>query len=104
MTSTSQRTPARHADASQSGRPRSTSSTNWNSSDGRLRRNISFSSGELTVIVHTVFLSACASWKHSEASNAAATTTFGETGMDQGAEKNRAREYRMRTVVTAGQA
>src|SRR4030095_4412692 len=53
-------TPARHADESQSGRPCSTSSTNWYLSAGRLRRKASFSSEELTVIVQTVVLSACA--------------------------------------------
>src|SRR5215471_7685653 len=51
-------TPARHADESQSGRPCSTSSTNWYLSDGRLRRNASFSSGELTVMVQTVAFAA----------------------------------------------
>src|SRR5204863_805048 len=38
----------------------STNSTNRYLSGGRLRRNASFSSDELTVIVHTVVLSACA--------------------------------------------
>src|SRR5437762_634215 len=82
MTSTSQRTPARHADASQSGRPRSTSSTNSNSSDGRLRRNVSFSSGELTVIVQTVFLSAWASATNAVARTAATSADLIETGIE----------------------
>src|SRR6185295_17747944 len=51
----SQRTPVLHAEASQSGRLRSTNSTNRYLSAGRYRRNASFSSAELTVIVQTVF-------------------------------------------------
>src|SRR5437763_6646437 len=82
MTSTSQRTPARHAEPSQSGRPRSTSSTNSKSSAGRLRRNVSFSSGELTVIVHTVFLSAWASATNAVARTAATSADLIGTGID----------------------
>jgi hypothetical protein len=48
----------RHDEASQSDRPFSTSSTNRYLSFGRFCRNVSFSSEEFTVIVHTVFTSA----------------------------------------------
>src|SRR5258708_26114342 len=50
--------PRRHEDASQSGRPLSTSSTKSNRSGGRKRRNASRSSAELTVMVQTT----CRGW------------------------------------------
>ena len=74
MTSTSQRMRWLQADESQSGLPRSTSSTNWNLSGGKLLRNASFSSAELTVIVQTVFLSACALCGQATASSMARHT------------------------------
>ena len=55
MTSTSHCTPLRQAESSQSGRPLSTSSTKRYLSAGNFWRNVSFSSGELTVMVQTVF-------------------------------------------------
>ena len=52
--STSQATRAWQAEANQSGRPRSTSSTKRYFDSGRWRRKACFSSAELTVMVHTV--------------------------------------------------
>src|SRR5690242_619690 len=83
MSSTSQRTPLRHADASQSGRPRSTSSTNWYWSAGRLRRNVSRSSGELTVIVQTVLRSACTTSGQTLVTKAASSANRCNKGMDE---------------------
>ncbi len=70
---------SRQAEASQSRRPRSTSSTNSYWSSGRRRRSTSFSSGELTVIVHTVCLPALASVAKPAASTAASRKMLTET-------------------------
>src|ERR1700687_3796349 len=70
MTRTSHRIPWRHADPNQSDRPRSTSSTNSYLFGGKLRRNASFSSAELTVMLQTVFFSAFASCAQTAANNA----------------------------------
>src|SRR5262245_13894409 len=93
--STSQRTPARQAEASQSARPRSTSSTKRYLSGGSARRKASFSSGELTVIVQTVFCSPLACGAQTTANNAASMN--GEADMRMG--ENYRRSPRSRTSI-----
>src|SRR5215813_14829982 len=111
MMSRSQRTSLRQADDSQSERPRSTSSTKSNSSAGRYRRNVSFSSAELTVIVQTVFFSARASLSHATVSRAtvsspkqlerATRSTCDESGAQQKARQYRTTQ-RVGTAVSRG--
>jgi hypothetical protein len=87
--------PLRHADASQSGRPRSTSSTKSNWSAGRLRRSVSRSSAELTVIVQTVLRAACASSTH-----AATTTASQQQFQEPGHRRTASRRKKTRQYCT----
>src|SRR5664279_4371786 len=100
MTRTSQRQPLWQADASQSGRPCSTSSTNWNWSEGSLRRNTSFSSGELTVIVQTVVVSARAASGQVQRSVAANRMNFGNASMANGTDGQNGAVLHVRRLPT----
>src|SRR6185295_5659694 len=79
----SQRTPCLQAEASQSGRPRSTSSTNSYSPSGRRCRKTSRSSAELTVTVQTVRFSARASMPPPKAKSATRRATRACTDKDR---------------------